>query len=304
VTAAATTTDPRTHALSGAGLVLAAVVSVQVGAALAKDLFGQLGPTGVTWLRLAIAALMLLVAWRPWPWRRGRRWDRRTLASVAAFGLVIAAMNSTFYLALDRVPLGIAVTVEFVGPLALAALSSRRLTDGVWVVLALAGILMLVRTSSGDKLDLVGVGLAAVAGGFWAGYIVLSAKVGDLVPGGSGLAAALVVAALATTPLGLASVAGHLTWAALAAAAAVALLSSALPWSLELEALRRVPTGVFGILMSLEPGVAALSGAVLLHEHLLGRQWAGIVVVVVASAGAASTSARARADLSTPGVQP
>lgn len=301
MTAAAQTTDARTQVVSGAGLVLAAVVSVQVGAALAKNLFGQLGASGVTWLRLSIAAVILLVAWRPWPWRRGRRWSRRTLLSVGAFGLVIAAMNSTFYLALDRVPLGIAVTVEFIGPLALAAFSSRRLADGVWVVLAVAGILLLVKTSSGDRLDMVGVLLAATAGAFWAGYIVLSAKVGEQVPGGSGLAAALVVAALATTPLGIASASGHLTWAALAAATGVALLSSALPWSLEMEALRRVPTGVFGILMSLEPGVAALSGAVLLHEHLLGRQWAGIVVVVVASAGAAATNARARADLSTPG---
>ncbi len=304
MTAAAPTARPSTQVVSGAGLVLAAVVSVQVGAAIAKNLFGQLGATGVTWLRLAIAALILVVAWRPLPWRRSRRWDRRTLVAVASFGLAIAAMNTAFYLALDRVPLGIAVTVEFVGPLALAAVSSRRLADGVWVLLALVGILLLVKTSGGVQLDLVGVLLAAVAGGFWAGYIVLSAKVGVLVPGGSGLAAALVVAAVATTPMGVASVAGHLTWAALAAAAGVALLSSALPWSLELEALRRVPTGLFGILMSLEPAVAALSGRALLHEHLLGRQWAGVVVVVVASSGAAATSARARAELSTPGVQP
>ncbi len=304
MTAAVPAADARTQTVSGAGLVLAAVVSVQVGAALAKDLFGQLGASGVTWLRLAIAAVILVVAWRPWPWRRGRRWSRRTLLTVVAFGLAIAAMNSSFYLALSRVPLGIAVTVEFVGPLALAAFSSKRLSDGVWVLLALAGILLLVQTSGGARLDLVGVALAAVAGGFWAGYIVLSSKVGEAIPGGSGLAAALVVSALATMPLGVVSVAGHLTMGALAAAAGVALLSSALPWSLELEALRRVPTGVFGILMSLEPGVAALSGWALLHEHLLGRQWTGIVVVVVACAGAAATSARARAELSSPGVQP
>jgi inner membrane transporter RhtA len=295
----------RAPAAAGAGLVLGAVVSVQVGAALAKDLFGQLGASGVVWLRLGIAALVLVATWRPWrQLRGGRGWNRRTVAHIVAFGVVIAAMNSAFYLALDRVPLGIAVTVEFMGPLALAAASSRRARDALFVAGALGGIVLLVRVQAGQRLDLVGVALAATAGVFWAAYIVLSARVGEQVPGGSGLAAALVVSAVVTAPTGVASVAGHLTWAALAAGAGVALLSSALPWSLELEALRRVPTGVFGILMSLEPAVAALSGRLLLHEHLLARQWAGVVVVVVASAGAAATSARARADLSTAGVQP
>jgi inner membrane transporter RhtA len=302
VSAASTTLDTRTRPVSGAGLVLAAVVSVQVGAALAKHLFDRLGAPGVVWLRLAIAALILVVAWRPWPWRATARWSRRTLVQVALFGLVIAAMNTTFYLSLQRIPLGIAVTVEFIGPLALAALSSRRWLDGVWVLLALVGILALVQTEPGMTLDVVGVVLAAVAGGFWALYIVLSARVGERVPGGAGLAAALVVSAVVTTPAGLVSVSGHLTWASLAAAAGVALLSSALPWSLEMEALRRVPTGVFGILMSIEPALAALAGWALLDEQLLARQWAGIVVVVMASAGAATTSARTRAELSTAGV--
>jgi inner membrane transporter RhtA len=296
-------TQPRTAAVSGAGLVLAAVVSVQVGAALAKNLFDTLGAPGVVWLRLGIAALVLVAAWRPWPWRSGRRWSRATVWHVVAFGLVIAVMNSTFYLSLARIPLGIAVTVEFVGPLALAAILSRRWLDALWVMLALSGILLLVKSDGTTHLDTVGVLLAAVAGMFWAGYIVLSSKVGEKVPGGSGLAAALVIAALVTTPSGIASVSGHLTWPALAAAAGVALLSSALPWSLELEALRRVPAGVFSILMSMEPAVAALSGWALLHEHLLVRQWCGIGVVVVASAGAAATSTRARDELSTPAVQ-
>jgi inner membrane transporter RhtA len=299
----AAASPPRTAAVSGAGLVLAAVVSVQIGAALAKNLFDSLGAPGVVWLRLGIAALILLAAWRPWPWRPGRRWSRTTLWQVVAFGLVIAAMNSTFYLSLARIPLGIAVTVEFVGPLALAAVLSRRWLDGLWVLLALAGILLLVKTDASTHLDTVGVLLAAVAGVFWAGYIVLSSKVGEKVPGGSGLAAALVISAVATAPTGIASVSGSLTWPALAAAAGVALLSSAVPWSLEMEALRRVPAGVFSILMSMEPAVAALAGWALLHEHLLVRQWCGIAVVVVASAGAAATSARARAELSTPAVQ-
>jgi inner membrane transporter RhtA len=285
---------------TGAGLVVGAVVSVQVGAALAKNLFPQLGATGVVWLRLGIAALILVVSWRPRAWR----WSRGDLGLVATLGVVFALMNTTFYLSLDRVPLGVAVTVEFIGPLGLAALSSRRRLDAVWVALAATGIVLLVRTGPGLHLDLVGVGLALAAGVCWATYIVLSARVGQRIPGGAGLAAALVVAALLTTPLGVASVRGHLTWSALLAAAGVAVLSSALPWSLELEALRRVPTGVFGILMSIEPAVAALSGWALLSEDLLGRQWLGIVVVVLASAGAAMTSARARADLAAANMQP
>jgi inner membrane transporter RhtA len=284
---------------AGVGLVLAAVLSVQVGAALAKDLFPQLGPTGVVWLRLGIAALLLVAAWRPRAWR----WDRNALLLVTAFGLVVAAMNTTFYLALERVPLGVAVTVEFIGPLGLAALLSRRALDAAWVALAALGIVLLVRTGSGVSLDPVGVLLAAAAGVCWAGYIVLSARVGRRIPGGAGLAAALVVSALVTTPAGVESVAGNLTASALLAAAGVALLSSALPWSLELEALRRVPTRVFGILMSLEPAVAALSGWALLHERLLSRQWLGIGVVVLASAGAAATSARAGEELATATVQ-
>jgi inner membrane transporter RhtA len=270
--------------------VVSAVVSVQVGAALAKNLFDDLGVLGVVWLRLALAAVILAVVWRPRAWR----WDRRTLLLVALFGAVIAAMNTTFYLGLDRIPLGIAVTVEFIGPLALAAATSRRPSDVVWVLLAAAGILLLLRTDGATTLDWVGVALAATAGGFWAAYIVLSAKVGDRLPGGAGLAAAIVVAALLTMPAGLVSAAGHWTWHALAIGLGVAVLSSALPWSLELEALRRVPTGVFGILMSLEPAVAAVSGAVLLDESLLARQWLGVAAVVVASAGAAAVRARVR----------
>ena len=294
---------PRTKVVSGAALVLAAVVSVQIGAALAKHLFDRLGAPGVVWLRLTIAALVLVIAWRPWPWRRDRRWSRATLWQVAVFGLVIAAMNTTFYLSLARIPLGIAVTVEFIGPLALAAVLSRRWLDALWVLLALSGILLLVKTDGHTHLDTVGVLLAAVAGIFWAAYIVLSSKIGERLPGGSGLAAALVISALVTTPSGIASLSGHLTWPALAAAAGVALLSSAVPWSLEMEALRRVPAGVFSILMSMEPAVAALSGWALLHEHLLVRQWCGIAVVVVAGAGAAATSTRTRDELSTPAVQ-
>ena len=279
------------RSLSGVSLVLAAVCSVQVGAALAKNLFPTLGAAGVTWLRLAIAAVILVAIWRPRAWT----WDRHSLLLVAVFGVVVAAMNATFYSSLDRIPLGVAVTVEFLGPLTLAAVLSRRPSDVVWVVLALLGIVLLVKAVGSTSLDVVGLLLAAGAGVFWACYILLSARVGERIPGGSGLAVALVVAGLVTLPTGVASVAGSLTWPTLAAAAGVAILSSALPWSLELEALRRVPTAVFGILMSLEPAVAAISGWALLHETLALRQWLGIVLVVLASAGATLTSSRAAA---------
>lgn len=285
---------------SGVGLVVTAIVSVQVGAALAKHLFPTLGATGVVFLRLGIAALLLAAVWRPHP----RRWSRGTRWEVLAFGVVVAAMNTTFYLSLDRVSLGVAVTVEFIGPLSVAAFSSRRPVDGLWVVLALVGVALLARPGSGTTPDPVGLLLAAVAGACWAGYIVMSSRVGRAIPGGSGLAAAVLVAALLTAPVGVASLHGNLTWLALAAGAGVALLSSALPWSLELEALRRLPRGPFGILMSLEPAVAAVSGRLLLHEHLDGRQWAGIVVVVAASAGATTTGTKARDEMVTAAVQP
>jgi len=270
------------------GLVLGAVGSVQFGAAIAKTLFDDLGPGGTVLLRLGVAALVLLAVWRP----RVAGLDRRRIALACAFGVSLGGMNLVFYEALDRIPLGIAVTFEFVGPLGVAVAGSRRPLDIAWVVLAAAGILLLSGGSSG--LDPLGVAFALLAGGFWAAYILLSARVGGAFPGGRGLALAMVVGAVVVAPLGIADGgAALLEPELLAAGAAVALLSSVIPYSLELEALRRMPARVFGVLMSLEPAVAALAGFLLLAQALALVEAVAIALVVAASAGAALTAGEA-----------
>jgi inner membrane transporter RhtA len=196
-------------------------------------------------------------------------------------------MNVSFYEAIDRLPLGIAVTVEFLGPLAVAILGSRRKLDLVWVAFAGAGVALLAE-GGGSGIHPLGLLLAALAGVFWALYILLSVPIGRAFAGASGLAPAMVVGALLITPWGIASAGAHLRDPQLVGAAVgVGLLSSALPWSLELEALRRLPTNVFGVVLALEPAVAALAGVVFLHEHLRLQSWVAIALVVVASAGAA-----------------
>jgi inner membrane transporter RhtA len=265
-------------------LVLAAVASVQFGAALAKTLFDDAGPGGTVFLRVAFAAVLLLVLWRP----RVRGHERRDLWLAAAFGLSLAGMNLAFYGALDRIPLGVTVTFEFVGPLGVAVAASRRALDVLWVVLAAAGILLLSDFGGFGGLDAVGVALALLAGAFWAAYIVLAARAGQAFPGGSGLALAMVVATVLLLPVGVADGGESLLEPeVLGVGAAVAVLSSAIPYSLELEALRRLPAGVFGVLMSLEPAVAALAGYVVLDQALVARELLAIALVVVASAGAA-----------------
>ena len=199
-------------------------------------------------------------------------------------------MNTSFYLALDRIPLGIAVTLEFVGPLGVAFAASRRAGDLLWAGLAAAGILLL-SPGLGDGLDLLGVVLALVAGGFWAAYIVLSQRIGSAFPGGAGLALAMILAAAMLIVPGIATGGGDLLDpAVLAIGLAVAVLSSAIPYSLEMEALRRLPRGVFGVMMSLEPAVAAIVGFLILSQDLAATELVAIVLVVVASAGALSTT--------------
>jgi inner membrane transporter RhtA len=262
-------------------LVLAAIVSVQSGAAIAIKLFPDVGPGGAVLLRIAISAVLLVAVARP----RLSAASNRDLAEAAVFGLALAGMNATFYAALERVPLGVAVTVEFVGPLGVAVAGSRRRLDLLWVGLAAAGVVLL--TSGGGHIDIVGVALAFIAGCFWAAYILLSQRVGRAFPGASGLAIALIVAAVAVAPYGVVAGGGHLLdGSVLLRGAAVAVLSSALPYSLELFALRRMRASVFGVLMSLEPAVAALSGLVFLGQHLVAREWIAISCVVVASIGA------------------
>jgi inner membrane transporter RhtA len=265
-------------------LVLGAISSVQVGAAVAKTLFDEIGPSGTVFVRVVFAALVLALVWRPRV--RGRR--RAEILLAVVFGFTLAAMNLAFYSALDRIPLGITVTLEFVGPLGVAVFGSRSALDLLWVALAGAGILLLSDFGSGG-LDGLGVALALLAGCLWAAYILLSARVGRAFPGGSGLSLAMIVAAAVLLPVGVADAGADLlvSWI-LAAGAAVAVLSSAIPYSLELEALRRMPPRVFGVLMSLEPAVAALAGFVVLGEDLVARELVAILLVVAASAGAAS----------------
>ena len=263
--------------------MLAAACSVQGGAAVAKSLFATLGPPGVVFLRLLFGSIALWAIARPE--LRGR--PRRELRLVAALGVVLVSMNVSFYESIDRLPLGIAVTVEFLGPLAVAVLGSRRRVDFVWIALAGLGVALLAN-GGGRSVHATGLLLAALAGLFWALYIFLSVPIGKAYPGASGLAPAMVLGAVLIAPWGIISAGHHLRDPQLVGAAVgVGLLSSALPWSLELEALRRLPTHVFGVVLSLEPAVAALAGFVLLHEHLRLRAWLAIALVVLASAGAA-----------------
>ena len=266
------------------GLVVIAAVSPQIGAAFAVTLFDQLPPAGLAFLRLAFAAIVLWAIWRP------RLAGDLRLAGT--FGVALGLMNWSFYESISRIPLGVAVTIEFCGPLLVAVIGSRRPLDGVWIALAAAGIVLLVNPGGGS-LDLVGVGFAFAAAGFWMAYIYLSKRVGAAFPGGSGLAIAMAVGALIVLPAGVLQARGALVEPALlGSAVVVAFASSVLPYSLELEALRRLPEAVFGVLMSADPAVAALVGFVVLDQDLGARELLAIAMVVVASAGAASLSHR------------
>src|SRR5919198_1109092 len=233
------------------------------------------GPAGAVFLRLAFAAIVLWAIWRP------RLAGDLRLAG--AFGVALGLMNWSFYEAIDRIPLAVAVTIEFAGPLLLAVIGSRRLLDGVWIVLAAAGIVLLVGPGGGS-VDPLGVGLALVAAVRWMAEISLSKRVGASFPGGSGLALAMVVGALILLPAGALQAGAALASPSLLGAAfVVAIASSVLPYSLELEALRRLPSSVYGVLMSLDPAVAALAGSVVLGQQLGVREALGIAIVIVAS---------------------
>jgi inner membrane transporter RhtA len=273
-------------------LVVGAVSSVQFGAAFAKSIFDEIGPGGTVFLRMLFAALVLMLIWRP----RVTGHARRDLVLILLFGAALAGMNATFYAALDRIPLGVAVTFEFVGPLSVAVFGSRHKLDLVWVGLAAAGILLL-SDFGGTDLDGLGIALALTAGAFWAAYILLAARVGQAFPGGDGLALAMVVALVPLAPIGIADAGADLLVAwVLAVGFLVAMLSSAIPYTLELEALRRMPANVFGVLMSLEPAVAATAGFIVLGEDLHAREVVAIALVVAASAGAARHASLAPRD--------
>ncbi len=279
---------PLARAPSG-GLVISAIASVQFGSSLAATLFARLGPAGTVLLRLTSAALVLGVLWRP----SVRSRNRRELALAGVFGLVLAAMNLTFYEALARIPLGIAVAIEFVGPLAVALGGSRRGRDLLWVALAVGGILALTR-GTGHPLDGLGVAFALTAGCMWGAYILLNARLGQAFEGSSGLALAMVPAAILALPFGIVAAGSHLLEpSSLALGAAVGLLSSAIPYSFEVEALRRIAPPVFGVLMSLEPAMAALAGFLVLGQQLGARELLGIALVIAASVGASRSAAQA-----------
>jgi inner membrane transporter RhtA len=260
-------------------LVLGGIVSVQFGGALAATLIPRIGAAGTVTLRLGLGVLVLLVVARPrLRGRAGRDW-----AAVGAFGATLGLMNLSFYLALERLPLGVAVTVEFIGPLGLAAVMSRHRRDLAAVAVAAAGV-VLVNGHELSEVDWVGVGFGLGAGLGWAAYILLSAETGRRFAQLDGLALAMVVSTVLVAPLGIGSAQGELlSGHVLLVGAAVALLSSVLPYSLELLALRRMKPVVFGILMSLEPAVGALAGLAVLGQRLGAVQVLGMACVVAAS---------------------
>jgi len=268
-------------------LVMISIVSVQTGAGVAKNLFESLPPAAVVWLRLLTSAVLLVLLVRPA--LRGR--SRADWLVVAGYGVALAMMNFLIYQAFARIPLGIAVTIEYLGPLAIAILGSRRRIDLVWAGLAGLGVVALgLESGSMDPLGILFAVLAAVA---WAGYILLSAATGQRFSGASGLAFASVVGVVIMAPVGIAEGgAALLDWRLLLFGLVVGVLSSIVPYTLELNALRRMPPRVFGVLMSLQPAAAALVGLVLLGEMLSVWQWFAVGCVIVASAGSTRTSAR------------
>jgi inner membrane transporter RhtA len=265
----------------GVPLVLVAITSLQFGAALAGTIFDDIGPAGTALLRALFAAVILLAIWRP----RVRDHAPRDLRLVALFGLVLGAMNLCIYESFARIPLGIAVTIEFAGPLGLAVALSRRRLDLACAALAAIGIVLLADPGGGG-VDALGVVLALVAAACWAAYIVIAQAAGRVFSGGHGVALAMSVAVLVPLVPGIATAGSDLLepeW--LAIGCAVALMSSVLPYSLETEALRRLPANVFGVLMSLEPAVAAIAGLVVLGQDLRARDVVAIAFVIAASVG-------------------
>ena len=267
-------------------VLIAAMVCFQLGATIAKGLFPAVGASGTVALRLALSALMLLAVWRPWRLRL----NARELRVIVIYGAALGWMNFFFYLSLRFIPLGVAVSLEFVGPLALAMAASRRAIDFLWILLAALGLLALLPLGLGSKqLDPVGVACGLAAGAFWALYIYFGRKAGAA-HGGQTTALGMLIGAVMIVPIGAASAGWQLlSPAILPAAIGVALLSSAIPYSLEMLAMPRLPTRTVGVLMSLDPALGALAGLWFLGESLTWIQWAAIASIMAASAGSAAT---------------
>lgn len=266
------------------------VVGLQCGAALTTRLYPAVGPGGVVTLRLCLAAVVLIALWRP-----RIRADRATFGITAAAGTLLALHHLAYYEAVDRLPLGAATTLEFLGPFTIALCGSRRFSDLLWACLAAAGVVLL--SHSGTALDVAGAVCAVVAGCCWGGYILVGKRLAERIPDGRGLALAVTWGALLSLPYGVAQAGARLLApGTLAVAAAVAVLSSVLPYTFHLEALRRLPPRVFGVLTSLEPAVGALIGLFLLGQHLAVTQWAGVAAVALASVAATRTEEGAPAE--------
>ncbi|MEN4717057.1 threonine/homoserine exporter RhtA [Pantoea agglomerans] len=267
-------------------VLLIAMLSLQGGASLAKSLFPAVGATGITALRLGFGTLILCIIFKPWR----LRFSREQRLPLLMYGLALGTMNFTFYLAIRTVPLGVAVGLEFTGPLALALFGSRRPLDFVWVLLAVIGLWFLLPFGTGmTTIDPLGAALALSAGACWAIYILAGQRAGAE-HGPATVAIGSLIASVIFVPLGLTfAESGIWTWAVMPIALLVALLSSAIPYSLEMIALTRLPARIFGTLMSLEPAMAAFSGMLFLGETLTGLQWLALLAIIIASAGSTLT---------------
>jgi len=271
--------------------VLLSIISVQCGAAIAKGLFPELGAAATASLRIGLSALILFIAFRPNLLKlNGKQWKY-----VILYGLSLGAMNMVFYLAIERIPIGLGVTLEFVGPLILAIFSSKKAIDFLWVLMAAIGIALIAPWTSNNGLDLVGALLALLAGAFWAAYIILGGRISKIMKGGDAVAVGMLFATLLILPFGIFNGGLNLlTPKLLGLGTALALLSSAIPFTLEIKALKQLPARTFSILMSLEPAVASLAAFVFLQEHLSFKESLAVAFVVIASAGSAITARKAR----------
>lgn len=266
--------------------IFGGMLCVAVGTSFAKSLFPTIGAEGTVAYRVGFAAILLLLLWRPWRFK----YRRADLQSIILYGGAVGAMNLCFYLSLRTLPLGPAIAIGFMGPLVLALITSRGLADILWVGLAIGGLGLLLPLSGSARLDLLGIGLAASAGLFWALYIVFGQRVSHVHPGHT-VALGMTVAACVVMPFGIYHAGSSLLSPPIAVAAlVVAIASSALPYSLEMYALRHIPKRTFGVVLSLEPAIGAAAGLLVLHETLTGQQWLAISAIVIASAGAIYTS--------------
>lgn len=266
--------------------VLLSIISVQGSASIAKGIFPVLGAASTSSLRIGFSAIILCLFNRP----NLKNMDRAQWKAVSLYGLTLGAMNVIFYMAIARIPLALGVALEFIGPLALALAGSKRMVDFVWVLLAAAGI-ALIAPWSNNGLDVIGILLALLAGAFWAGYIVLGGRISKIMDGGKAVSIGMVFATALVLPIAIGDgLLTHFKPSMLATGLVLALFSSAIPFTLEMQALRKMPAKTFSILMSLEPAAAAFSGFIFLHEFLSLFEWLAVILIIIASAGSTLTT--------------